>query len=474
MYNILIVDDERTARKGLYFILQSLNLRLDEADSKAAAQQLLQSRTYDLAIVDLRLPYEAQGLALIKAIRQQHPLTPVLVMTAFGSIESAIKAIKAGAQDFITKDFSQEEICLKVEQLLETRRLWQANLRLSAQVNSLQKNSQHLDAQDQIVGDSLAIRQVLDLTLRAGQDNDSTVLITGESGTGKELIARSIHVNSSSRRQQNFVVIDVANMPPTLLESQLFGHEKGAFTNALQQHIGLFETANRGTVFLDEIGDFPMELQVKLLRFLQEKKFYRVGGTRPIQVDVRIIAATNKNLEEAVRQKRFREDLFYRLNVVRIALPALRERLQDLPVLIAYFCRKLESQKGRCLIFPEAVIQKMQNYDWPGNVRQLKNFLERLFITCPGEKVDETDLIFETVPETDWREFELFAPLLKLPFKVARRQLIEKFEKIFLRNQLQANQGNISKIAAEVGESREGLSKKIKRYGLKGNENCLS
>ncbi len=310
------------------------------------------------------------------------------------------------------------------------------------------------------------MRQILDLAARVGKDNETTALITGESGTGKELIARSIHLNSTTRNKQKFIVIDLASMPATLLESQLFGHEKGSFTNAHQQHIGLFERAHKGTVVLDEIGDFPPELQVKLLRFLQEKKIYRVGGTNPIHSDVRIIAATNKNPEELVQNKQFREDLYYRLNVVRIHLPALRDRKEDIPKLVKYFQQKLEIQKGRNLIIPESIIKKIINYNWPGNIRQLKNFIERLYIICPNQQVSENDLNFTGLPEKNLRE-DLFASLFNLSFKKARQQLIEKFEIEFLKHYLLIYHGNISKIALIVGESREGLSKKIKRYGLK-------
>jgi DNA-binding NtrC family response regulator len=466
MKKLLIVDDERTARKGLLFILQSLDLQIQEAESRRQAEKILQDQEFDLAIVDLRMPTESQGLGLIGTIHHKYPLTPILVMTAFGSIDSAVKAIKAGAQDYTTKDFSRDEIILKIEKILETRQLWLDNLRLSEQVNNLKGNLEIFSGQDQIIGNNAAIKQILELSARVGKDNESTVLITGESGTGKELIARSIHCSSSTRSRGKFMVIDVANMPSTLLESQLFGHEKGSFTNAHQQHVGLFEKAHKGTVFLDEIGDFPKKSQVKLLRFLQDKLFFRVGSNEPISTDVRIIAATNKNLEEMVVEDKFREDLYYRLNVVRLHLPPLRERRDDIPLLINYFKVKFETQKGRSLVFPENIIQKMVHYDWPGNIRQLKNFMERLYITCSGHEVQENDLVFSGLPSKAKND-NIFEDLLKLPLKEARRQLVEKLEKTFLKHYLLLYKGNISKIASVVGESREGLSKKIKRYGLK-------
>ncbi len=469
MSKILVVDDERTARKGLFFILKSQVDEIDEAENIQQAETNLAKNEYDLVISDLRLPEEKDGLNLVKKIKQVHPLTPVLMITAFSSINSAVQAMQAGADDYITKDFGHEEIVIKIKKMLETRKLWLANIRLSEQVNSLKdKYSLQLEA-DQIIGDSPPIKKVLDAAARAGQDNNSTVLITGESGTGKELIARSIHHNNSFRNKKKFVVVDVANMPATLLESQLFGHEKGSFTNALQKHTGCFETAEGGTAFLDEIGDFPLQLQVKLLRFLQEKTFVRVGGEKPIFSDVRIVAATNKNLEELVEKDRFREDLYYRLNVVKIHLPPLRERRDDIIVLINYFKNKFEIQKSRTLNFPENVIMKMVNYAWPGNVRQLKNMIESLFVLCPEDTVNEVELNFDHLPAGNVED-DLFNGLLDLPIKEARQKVIEKFESSYLKHHLEIYKNNISKMAMVVGESREGLSKKIKRYGLKKEE----
>jgi len=470
MSKILIVDDERTARKGLYFILKPEADEIEEAENIQQAEALISEKEFDLVISDLRLPHENDGLDLVKKIKQIRTLTPVLMITAFSSVDSAVQAMQAGADDYITKDAGRDEIVIKVKKMLENRKLMLANLRLSEQVSSL-KNKYSLQPEaDQIIGDSPPIKKVLDAAARAGQDNNSTVLITGESGTGKELIARSIHHNNSFRSKNKFVVVDVANMPAALLESQLFGHEKGAFTNALQKHTGCFETADGGTAFLDEIGDFPLQLQVKLLRFLQEKTFTRVGGEAPIFSDVRIVAATNKNLDELVEQERFREDLYYRLNVVQIQLPALRERRGDIPAIIEYFKNKFEIQKGRTLNFPENVLTKMVNYNWPGNVRQLKNMIERLFVLCPRDTVSESELNFDHLPGSNF-EADLFDGLLDMPIKEARQKLIEKFESSYLKHHLDIYKNNISKMAFAVGESREGLSKKIKRYGLKDGRN---
>jgi DNA-binding NtrC family response regulator len=300
------------------------------------------------------------------------------------------------------------------------------------------------------------------------KDNDSNVLLTGESGTGKELIARSIHISSPERQMNKFNIVDISNIPSTLLESHLFGHEKGAFTDATSKRIGVFESADKGTIFLDEIGDFPTELQVKLLRFLQEGTFSRVGSSQELSADVRIIAASNKNIEGLVKKKKFREDLYYRLNVIRIHLPPLRDRKEDIIPLIKYFQLQFENQKGRKLFFPTEIISKMELYDWPGNVRQLKNFMERLYVICAENSVTENDLLFYGLPVKGVSD-KIFSSLLALPFKEARKQLLENFEKEFINHYLSLYKRNISKVASIVGESREGLSKKIKRYGLKRN-----
>jgi len=465
MNKILIIDDDRTARKGLYFSLKNGVNAISEAGNVREAEHLLKQKEFDVVISDLRLPAEEQGLNLVKKCKQIFPLTPVMIITAYGSVDSAVRAMKAGADDFITKDFSKEEIILKVEKMLQTRKLWQANLRLSEQVNSLQANHMLSGEGDQIIGNSPQMKEVLSLLARVGQDKDSTVLITGESGTGKELVARAIHRINPYRNKNRFVVVDVASMPPTLLESQLFGHEKGAFTNAIQQHAGYFEIGEGGTVFLDEIGDFPLELQVKLLRFLQEKTFVRVGGEAPIRADVRIVAATNKNLQEMVQKQRFRADLFYRLNVININIPPLRERKEDIIPLIEFFKSRFSVQKGRILDFPAKTLAAMESYPWPGNIRQLKNFMESLYVVCPDNVVSEKHLNFEQAPKASPEA--LFHKLLEIPLKEARKKIIEDFERYYLENHLKRFEHNISKLASAVGESREGISKKIKRYRLK-------
>jgi DNA-binding NtrC family response regulator len=466
MSRILLIDDDKTARKGLYFILRSVVDEVIEAESVDETEKVLSKIQFDVVISDLRIPKEEDGLNLVKKIKQTQPITPILMITAYGSVDSAVKAIKAGAFDYITKDFTKEEIVLKIEKLLNTRKLWLSNLRLSQEVKALKNQNFFNVKNDEIIGNSPEITKVLDVIKRIAVDKDSTVLLQGESGTGKELVAKSIHNNTPERNKNKFIVVDVASMPTTLLESQLFGHEKGSFTDAKEKHIGYFEEAMHGTVFLDEIGDFPVELQVKLLRFLQEKTIVRVGGVEQIFADVRIIAATNKNLEELVARGEFRKDLYYRLKVVSLVIPSLKERKEDIRELIEYFINKFEIIKNRKLIFPNEVIDKMIEYDWPGNVRQLKNLIESLYILVPFDKVKEEDLQFET-PESTYLVNDLPDTISNLSFKDAKQSVLEKFEYDYIRHHLKKYNGNISKLAAEIGISREGLSKKIKNYNLK-------
>lgn len=466
MSRILLIDDDKTARKGLYFILRSVVDEVIEAESVDETEKVLSKIQFDVVISDLRIPKEEDGINLVKKIKQTQPITPILMITAYGSVDSAVKAIKAGAFDYITKDFTKEEIVLKIEKLLNTRKLWLSNLRLSQEVKALKNQNFFNVKNDEIIGNSPEITKVLDVIKRIAVDKDSTVLLQGESGTGKELVAKSIHNNTPERNKNKFIVVDVASMPTTLLESQLFGHEKGSFTDAKEKHIGYFEEAMHGTVFLDEIGDFPVELQVKLLRFLQEKTIVRVGGVEQIFADVRIIAATNKNLEELVARGEFRKDLYYRLKVVSLVIPSLKERKEDIRELIEYFINKFEIIKNRKLIFPNEVIDKMIEYDWPGNVRQLKNLIESLYILVPFDKVKEEDLQFET-PESTYLVNDLPDTISNLSFKDAKQSVLEKFEYDYIRHHLKKYNGNISKLAAEIGISREGLSKKIKNYNLK-------
>ncbi len=470
MSKILIVDDDRTARKGLYFILKTICEDVSEAETISSAIDLIKKNEFDIIISDLRLPKEEDGINLVKTIKQMYPLTPVLMVTAFGSVNSAVEAIKAGAYDYVTKDFSKEEIILKIKKMLEIRKLWLSNIRLTEEVSALKNKYIQRPHHDKIVGESPQMKRVLDMVTRIGLDNDSTVLIQGESGTGKELIARAIHHNSSRRNQNKFVVVDVASMPSTLLESQLFGHEKGSFTDAREKHIGYFEAADKGTVFLDEIGDFPLELQVKLLRFLQEKTFVRVGGVDQLHSDVRIVAATNKKIDKMVNSEEFRKDLFYRLSVINIQLPALRERREDVKYLIEYFVKKFEIVKGRELTFPQEVTEKLCNYNWPGNIRQLKNLIESLYVLSPENIVSVEDISFDNFSNPEIME-SISDDIQNLPFKEARKVIVEQFEQNYIKSKLEEHNGNISKTSAEIGISREALSKKVKSYNLKEKDN---
>lgn len=466
MSKILVVDDDRTARKGLYFTINSFCDVVIAAESEKKADSCLNENEFDVIISDLRLPKEEDGINFIKKVKQMFPLTPILVITAYGSVSSAVESIKAGAYDYITKDFSKEEIMLKIKKILEIRKLWLANIRLSKEVTVLKNKSSYYLDKDIIVGESPKIKRVLDMVKRIGMDNESTVLIEGESGTGKELIARAIHHNSPGRNNEKFIVVDVASMPSALLESQLFGHEKGAFTGAKEKHVGYFEMADKGTVFLDEIGDLPIEMQVKLLRFIQEKTFIRVGSTKQLHSDVRIIAATNNTLSEMVEKNEFREDLYYRLSVINIHLPALRKRKEDIRKLIKHFTKKFEIIKGRELVFSDEVVEKLVNYNWPGNVRQLKNFIERFYVLSHQKNITLEDIDFENISNPQVSE-ELSEDIQALPLKEAKRILLEQFERNYISGKLEKNDGNITKTSSEIGISREALSNKIKNLGIK-------
>jgi two-component system response regulator PilR (NtrC family) len=364
-YRILIVDDEESLREFLSIMLHREGYQVDTAVDGAQAAAHLRDHAYDLVISDIKMP-RMSGLELLRHIKERSPETVVLMVTAFSTTEEAVEAMKQGAYDYITKPFQNEEIRLIVKNALERRDLRQENLALKEELGKRYSF-------EGLIGKSKAMQDVITL-IRKVSASPVKVLITGESGTGKELVARAIHFQSD-RRDQPFVPINCGAIPENLLESELFGHEKGSFTGAINQKQGLFETAAGGTIFLDEIGELPQMMQVKLLRVLQENEFRRVGGTRAILADVRIIAATNRHLEEAVSNGTFREDLYYRFNVIRIALPPLRSRREDIPMLIDWFWERFTGLKG--VQVAEDAMRRLIDYHWPGNIRELENVIER-------------------------------------------------------------------------------------------------
>lgn len=380
---ILVVDDSPAVLNGIAEILQSNGYTVDTAPDGAIAIDKINDKFYDIILTDLAMP-KKDGMEVLKYITENSPESMCIIITGYGIIKNAVEAIRSGAFDYLTKPVKSEEIQVVIERALNYRDLKRENTTLKKQLTTRY-------AYENIVGDSENICAVFRLIDKVAQ-TDSTVLIMGESGTGKELIAHAIHYQSD-RRDKPFIPVNCGAIPEELLESELFGHEKGAFTHAIRTRIGRFELAHSGTIFLDEIGDMSPNLQVKILRVLQGHQFERIGGTKTIKTDIRVIAATNKNLEEAVEAGRFREDLYYRLNVIPIHVPPLRERASDIPLLAHHFLEKFnKSKKKNIKSISKEVMQCFMSYNWPGNVRELENMIERLIILANDDKITIRDL----------------------------------------------------------------------------------
>jgi len=380
---VLVVDDSQEIRSIMAEILKNEGFTVYTASDGQEAEKKFDSYFFDIVLTDLAMPRK-DGMDVLRFLKEHSPETICIIITGFGTIQGAVQALRQGAFDYLTKPVKPEEVLVVIDKALNFRTLWREN-------QSLRQELQDIHGIDRIVGKSEAIQKVFELIKKVAKA-DSTVLITGESGTGKELIAHAIHY-ASKRRERPFVPVNCAAIPEELLESELFGHEKGAFTHAIRSRIGRFELANKGTIFLDEIGEMSPVLQVKLLRVLQERKFERVGGVKTIEVDIRIIAATNTDLEEAFRKNRFREDLYYRLNVIPIHVPPLRKRRSDIPLLVKHFLSKFCSGKRTGVqTIKDDVIQCLMDYDWPGNVRELENIIERMVILANGPTITTEDL----------------------------------------------------------------------------------
>jgi DNA-binding NtrC family response regulator len=451
---ILVVDDERSIRVGLKGLLAKEGYEVATAESGREALQLLNGQPFDLVLTDLRMP-ELDGVGLLKKIKERYADTLVVMMTAYGSEKIAVEAMKAGASDYLVKPFDNEEVKILVRQALEQ----------SALRREVRQLRERLDAAfrfDNILGTSPAMQRVFDVVKKVAA-TDLTVLITGESGTGKELIANAVHQNSP-RKGGPFIKVNCAAMARELVESELFGHEKGAFTGALSAREGKFAAADGGTLFLDEIGDMSLETQAKVLRVLQEREFERVGGNRTIKVDVRLIAATNKNLQQMVQEDKFREDLFYRLNVVPIPVPSLRERREDIPLLATHFLQEIAARYGRGPTMLSAdAYGVLLGAPWPGNVRELKNIIEAAAVLSANPEIQAADLRLHQQSHTA----EISSPLA---FKEAKQQVIDSFEREFISRALRRHQGNITKAAEEMGLHRQQLQQKIRDLELKGWE----
>jgi len=449
---ILVVDDEAGMRRSLAILLRREGYAVTEAADGRAALERLGADVHDLVIADLRME-PVSGLELLAQVKRAAPDVEVIVMTAYGTIETAVEAMKLGAFDFITKPFQAEEILLRVRNALDRRRLAGEVSRLRAEVSSA-------FGIEGILGASAAMQEILRALPRIAQ-TDSTVLLTGESGTGKELVARALHA-ASRRARGPFVSVNCAALPEQLLENELFGHVRGAFTGALAARKGLLEEAHLGTFFLDEIGEAPLAIQAKLLRVLEDRTLRRLGDNRPVPIDVRIVAATNRDLDEAVRARTFREDLLHRLNVIRIHLPPLRERIEDVPLLARHFltlhCRRL----GRRLDgLSPAALDLLTAYDFPGNVRELSNVIEQAVALAPGPLVEPADL------PARLRQPRA-APRRPVPAEApSPRETLGATEQAQLLEALRRENWNVSRAAARLGISRNTLRYRMEKYGLR-------
>ncbi|MGD8757444.1 MAG: sigma-54 dependent transcriptional regulator [Deltaproteobacteria bacterium] len=451
---ILVVDDDLEIRESVADVLRQAGYDVDEAKDGKKAIKCIDAGSYDLVLTDLNLP-KLDGMKVLRHVLDESPDTICIILTGFGTIKGSVEAIKMGAFDYISKPVKSDEIVIVVEKALKYRRLERENVLLKQQ---LRKKYQF----ENFIGDSKPIQKVFELIEKVA-DTDSTVLITGESGTGKELIAKAIHYNSY-RRDNPMVVINCGAIPEELLESELFGHEKGAFTGAHKMRVGRFELANGGTIFLDEIGDMSPNLQVKLLRVLQEQKFERVGGTRTLEIDVRIIAATNKNLINAVNRGTFRQDLYYRLNVIPIKVPPLRHRKSDIPLLIDFFFKRIDPRKRNGISgFSSDAGEALVAYDWPGNVRELENMVERMSILANGDQVE-----LEDVPESiKGKGSKIEAVEVTIPKDgIVFDQAVEEYEKKLILEALNETNWVKTKAAKLLNINRTTLIEKMKKKKL--------
>jgi DNA-binding NtrC family response regulator len=446
---ILVVDDEPIKRAVLEDELREAGYDVAAASHPLEAESILEKSNFDVVLTDLRMPGQ-DGIGFLRELKEKRPEQNVIVMTAYGTVETAVEAMKSGAFDYIQKPFSTEELLLKLDRLLRYEGL-------SGENKALRLALKRTRGETQIVGNSEAIREIL-ATIHAVSDTDSSVLISGESGTGKELVARVIH-ETSHRSAGRFVAVSCAALPKELVESELFGHELGAFTGATKRRIGRFELAHGGTLFLDDVDDIPTEVQVKLLRALQERSFERVGGEKPVHVNVRVLAGTKKSLPGLVEAGLFREDLFYRLNVVPLDVPPLRNRLDDVPLLVNHFLQKLAVKSGRGdLTISKAAVAKLQRHPWPGNIRELEHLLERVIALNNKKHLDEQD-IPDLVSSGDVSAVASLS--LDNVGNVDLAAVLADVENRLLRWALDRAQGNLAQTAAILNIPRSTLQYKI-------------
>ena len=447
---ILVVDDETSQRELVSGYLKKQGFEVFSAANGEAALELFRQAPMELILTDQRMP-GLSGLELLNAARAINPETQVIVMTAYGNVESAVEAMKAGAADYLTKPLHLEELRQKIQRIVERHRLYAENRALREELRARHRI-------EGIIGESGQMLEVISLVQRVAA-SEATVLIRGESGTGKELIAKAIHY-ASPRTARALVRVNCAALPENLLESELFGHEKGSFTGAVASRKGRFELADTGSLFLDEIGDLPLHLQAKLLRVLQEREFERVGSSQPVKVNVRILSATHRDLESLMRAGQFREDLYYRLNVVTILVPPLRERRQDLPALMDHFLKVFAAKNGKTLRgFSREARDALLRYDYPGNVRELENLIERAVVLSRGDLIGRGDLpLTVEAPEASG---ETAAQLTAA---------VEGLERRLIKNALARANGVQTRAAEILGITERALRYKLKKYGLRGED----
>lgn len=458
---VLIVDDEKVIRDGLQRILEAQSFAVDSCSSGYSAIECMQKNDFDLIISDLKMP-GMSGLEVLKSVRTLQPDIPVIIITGFASVETAVEAMKNGASDYISKPFTPEILMEKVTNALRAQTLSNKEMTLKDDVN-------FSHGFKQFIGESREMQKVYHRIMHVASTN-STVLITGESGTGKELAAHAIH-DQSPRKDKPFVAVDCSSLAETLLESELFGHVKGAFTGAVQAKTGLFKVADGGTLFLDEVSNISMSTQAKLLRALQERKITPIGGTQLLPIDIHLIAATNRNLRTLASEGRFREDLFFRLNIIPIELPPLRDRKQDIPILIRHFLKKYTTATGKEIKgISQDVLSFLNSYDYPGNVRELENMIERAVVLAEGDIIRNEDIELwdssESLPHEMIDRIPINGEELKEMKKNIRDHAVESLESLFVRNALERNNWNVTRAAEETGILRPNFQSMMKKLGI--------
>ncbi len=452
---LLIVEDERAIQLALTALFRKESYEVDVAGDATAALAKIEAGAFDLVLTDLSLGAGKTGMDVLRASKASRPEAPVVLITAHGSEKVAVEAMKAGADDYVPKPFDNDELRLVVRRALDRTRLVREHRLLLDRV-------QREHGLDSLIGTGSAMRAVFEIIQKVA-DTDLTVLVRGESGTGKELVAEALH-QRSPRRERPFVAVNCAAISRELVESELFGHEKGAFTGAISRRVGRFEAADHGTILLDEIGDMPLETQAKVLRVLEQRVLERVGSNHPVPIDVRVIAATHRDLEDDVKSGRFRGDLYYRLAVVPITLPPLRERVEDVPLLADRFLERLAARLGRpkAALSP-AALATLSRHSFPGNVRELRNRIEQAAVLASGGIIEPPDLRLEATTGGDGASAH-FVP--GVPFAEAKRRHVEAFERTYLEQALKEHGGNISRTAEAIGMARQSLQQKLKELGM--------